>query len=145
MPFVDPKSAARATLVTALSIACSVAGPLSNRCGAVDQITYRRDKEEHSIEGKLLVKAQDGGLMLLSPDGALWNIEPEEIVHHTHDDRPFAPLTQAEAGKRALAELPRGFDVYTTAHYVICYGTSRAYAQWVGALYERLYTAFTNY
>jgi hypothetical protein len=116
----------------------------SGVAAGVDQVTFLRDKQQRSVSGKLLVTAQDGGLMLMSPDGMLWNIEPTEIVAHTHDNQPFAPLSLAEAGRRVQAELP-GFQVYSTAHYVICYGTSRVYAQWVGALYERLYTAFSTY
>ena len=69
MQFVDAKTAARATLIAAISICCCLSAPWSSRCGAVDQITYRRNKEEHSIEGKLLVTAQDGGLMLMTADG----------------------------------------------------------------------------
>jgi Protein of unknown function (DUF1570) len=112
---------------------------------AVEHVTVRRDADEMQVSGKLLVTAQDGGLLLLTADGTLWNIEPPEIVDHKHDAQPFAPLTQAEAGKKLLGELPAGFELYTTAHYVICHDTSRAYAQWVGALYERLYSGFMNY
>jgi hypothetical protein len=112
---------------------------------AVEHVTVRRDAVETQVSGKLLVTAQDGGLLLLTADGTLWNIEPPEIVDHKHDGQPFAPLTQAEAGKTLLGELPAGFELYTTAHYVICHDTSRAYAQWVGALYERLYSGFMNY
>ena len=112
---------------------------------AVDQVTFRRKDQQQDISGKLLVTAKDGGLMLLSADGTLWNIEPEEIVTHTQDAQTFAPLSQADASKKLLAELPAGFESLTTAHYVIGYGTSRAYAQWVGAMYERLYNAFNNY
>ena len=46
--------------------------------------------------------------------------------------------------KCVLADLPKGFTVYKTAHYLIFYDTSRGYAQWCGALFERLYTAFRN-
>jgi hypothetical protein len=112
---------------------------------AVDTVSFRRAKQEMQVAGKVLVTAKDGGVMLLAPDGMLWNIEPQEIVDHKQDDQPFAPLTQAEAAKHALAGLPAGFEVYNTAHYVFCHNTSRAYAQWVGALYERLYSAFSNY
>lgn len=116
-------------------------------CGsalAVDQVTFLRDKQQQTVAGKLLVTAQDGGLMLMSSDGALWNIEPDEIVRHAHDDEPFAPLSLSAAAKKVEADLP-GFQTVFTAHYAICYGTSRIYAQWVGALYERLYTAFSTY
>ena len=111
----------------------------------IDQVTIRRDAGETHVSGKLLVTAKDGGMLLLAPDGTLWNIEPQEIVEHKQDDQPFTPLSQGEAGNKLLGELPAGFEIYTTAHYVICHNTSRAYAQWVGALYERLYTAFMNY
>ena len=57
----------------------------------------------------------------------------------------FVPLTQEELVKKLLAELPSGFDAFTTHHYVICYNTSRDYAAWCGALFERLYKGFTNF
>jgi Protein of unknown function (DUF1570) len=111
----------------------------------VDQVTLKRDGKETELSGKLLVTAKDGGILLLAPDGTLWNIEPQEIAGHKEDERPFTPLTQNEAGRKALGDLPVGFEIYTTSHYVICHNTSRAYAQWVGALYERLYLAFNSY
>jgi hypothetical protein len=122
-----------------LLLACSQSAP------AVDQVAFNRQQQRQDISGKLLVTAQDGGLLLLAPDGTLWNIEPDEIVDHQQDAHPFVPLSQSDAAKKVLAELPAGFESFTTAHYVICYGTSRVYAQWVGALYERLYAGFTNY
>ena len=60
-------------------------------------------------------------------------------------ETPFKPLKADELAERLLAELPAGFRIYTTPHYVICYNTSRAYAQWTSSLLERLYKAFTNY
>jgi len=131
-------------LVAPLLVALLLTAVSSGGAAAVDQVTFLRDKRQQTVAGKLLVTAQDGGLMLMSADGMLWNIEPAEIVTHTQDDKPFAPLSLAEAGKRVQAELP-GFQVLPTAHYMICYGTSRMYAQWVGALYERLYNAFSTY
>ncbi len=115
------------------------------RAGAVELVTFRRNSNERHVAGKILVTAQDGGIMLLSPDGMLWNIEPQELVSHTRDDKPFVPLSQTDVGKQVLSELPPGYEVYTTAHYVFCHNTSHTYVTWVGALYERLYTAFHNY
>jgi hypothetical protein len=48
-------------------------------------------------------------------------------------------------GERLLAELPAEFRIHTTPHYVVCYNTSRTYAQWTSSLLERLYKAFTGY
>jgi hypothetical protein len=135
----------QATGLTYALVLCIIVAALHATAEAVDTVSFRREKQELQVEGKVLVTAKDGGVMLLAPDGMLWNIEPQEIVDRTQNDQPFAPLSQAEAAKHALAGLPAGFEVYNTAHYVFLHNTSRAYAQWVGALYERLYSAFSNY
>jgi hypothetical protein len=44
-----------------------------------------------------------------------------------------------------LAELPAGFSLLTTRHYVVCFDTSRDYAQWCAALFERLHETFGNF
>ena len=82
---------------------------------------------------------------MLARDGTIWAIPPDEQVAHTSDDRPFEPYSRDELSKRVLAELPQGFRVHRTTHYLIFYDTSPAYAQWCGSLFERLYMAFTNY
>ena len=80
----------------------------------MDQVTLRRDGRTLEATGKVLVTAQDGGLLLLARDGVLWLIPPEEQVKHTTDGKPFAPLSRDELSKRLLAELPQGFKVYST-------------------------------
>lgn len=112
---------------------------------ALDHIVLRRDNREQSVSGRVLVTAEDGGLLLESADGTLWTVPPEELVSHDSDDLPFKPLSPAELSARLLKELPAGFEVHATKHYLIAHNTSKAYAQWCGALFERLYNAFTNY
>ncbi len=111
---------------------------------AADYVVCKHDGKTLHLNGKAIVTASDGGIMLLSADGRLWNIPSAEIVEHRQNDDPFTPLSADELKKQILAELPAGFDIHTTSHYVIFYNTSRAYAQWCGALFERLYAAFTN-
>jgi hypothetical protein len=112
---------------------------------AADQIIFQRDGREQVVSGRLLVEAQDGGLLLLAPDGRLWAIQPEEKPRHTSDDTPMKPLAREELAKQLLAELPPGFDTLNTAHYLICYDTSKPYAQWCGSLFERLHGAFVSF
>src|SRR6185437_8913038 len=100
-----------------------------------------RARSHWSIVGQ----AEDGGLLLQSADGVLWTVPPDELIKHTTDDARFKPLSTKETSERLLAELPKGFEIHSTQHYLICYNTSQAYAQWCGALFERLYFAFTNY
>ena len=94
------------------------------------------------LKGKVLVEAEDGGVLLLTQDGKLWPLPKEEIQARGRDEKLFQPLTKTEFNKQLLASLPQGFKIHQTKHYSICYNTSLGYAQWVGALYERLYSAF---
>jgi len=112
---------------------------------AAERVTLARNGKEISLVGRLETKAQDGGLLILAQDGVLWAVEPQEQVSHISDAEKFAPLDREQMGRQVLAELPEGFETHATAHYVICHNTSKAYAQWCGALFERLYLAFNNY
>lgn len=112
---------------------------------SLEHITLRRDAGEVTVSGQVVVTAEDGGVLLLAGDGKLWNIEPDDVVARRADDEPFAPLSGDALAEQLLSELPAGFEVYTTRHYLICYNTSRDYAGWCGALLERLYRGFTNY
>jgi hypothetical protein len=132
-------------VVSCLFVIFAVAFFATTTALAMDQVTLRRNGKVREVTGRVLVTAQDGGLLLLARDGLLWLIPPEEQVEHTTDPTPFAPLSRDEMVKRLLAELPQGFRVHSTTHYLICYDTSSAYAQWCGSLFERLYMAFTNF
>ncbi|MCC7086928.1 MAG: DUF1570 domain-containing protein [Pirellulales bacterium] len=112
---------------------------------ALDQLTIKHGDRQQVLTGKVVVSAKDGGVMLMTADGVLWPVTAEDLIERRKDDRPFAPLSSEAIGKKLLAELPAGFETHPTAHYLICYNTSRAYAQWCGGLYERLYKGFTNF
>mgnify|MGYP000865101321 CR=1 FL=1 len=111
----------------------------------MDHLVVNTGGRETTLEGRVVVQAQDGGLLLLARDGLLWPVQPNEIVKSSSDQTPFAPLDMEGLSRRLLAELPRGFDTFRTAHYLICFNTTREYAQWCGALFEQLYKAFDNY
>jgi hypothetical protein len=113
---------------------------------AVDHITIRQeDQSLANVSGKTLIEAEDGGVLLLSTDGALWAVPPDELVERKSDEASFTPLSADALSRQLLAELPAGFQIHATAHYLVCYNTSREYAQWCGSLFERLYRVFQNY
>jgi hypothetical protein len=111
---------------------------------ALEHVTLRHEGREQTVSGQVVVTAEDGGLLLMTSDGTLWAIEPDKLVKREQDDEVFRPLARNELSKQLLSELPAGFDVYSTHHYLICYNTSREYAAWCGSLFERLYKGFTN-
>ncbi len=124
------------------SISCLVwCGPALG----LDHVAFQRDGKSIRVDGRLLVTAQDGGIAVQGRDGIIWMVQPEELVEHTADAAAFEPFPATELVRQLLAELPAGFDVHSTANYLIFYDTSRAYAEWCGSLFERLYMAFTNF
>ena len=112
---------------------------------AMEHVTLSRDGETIHLTGKLVVEAQDGGVLLLDREGMLWTAQPDEITKRSADDQAFEPLPSEELKASLLRQLGADFRFHKTAHYLIAYNTSEAYAQWCGALYERLYRAFHNY
>lgn len=122
---------------------------------AVDRVTFTPSAEnengqtvslpQKTLEGRTLVEDGAGGRLLQTTDGVLWTIPADWKPSCTSDDKPFNPLTTDELAASLLEELPSGFDVYKTRHYIILFSTSRTYARWCGTLFERLYMAFQNF
>ncbi len=110
----------------------------------LDYVTLQRDGTRHELRGKIVVAAADGGVLLQADNGVLWTIQPEEMVARSEDAKPFVPLTREAMVSQIQQELP-DFEFYETAHFVVGYSTTKAYAQWCGGLYERLYNGFHNY
>ena len=111
----------------------------------MDFVTIQQDGRTVRLTGTVLLQAADGGLLLQDREGALWGIQPEEIVSRSQDDTPFRFFSPAELQQQLLGQLPQGFRMHATANYMVFYNTSPVYAQWCGALYERLFRAFYNY
>ncbi|MBI2478555.1 MAG: DUF1570 domain-containing protein, partial [Planctomycetia bacterium] len=130
----------RAVLIT--SVFAAVTGDTAL---AIEHISLKRDGESIHVDGKIVVEAVDGGLLIQDTRGVLWAITPDEIVSRDSDAIPFAPADQEKMSEELLKEFPDGFRIHKTAHYLVCYNTSSAYAEWCGSLYERLFLAFNTY
>jgi hypothetical protein len=118
----------------------------SAQAAPLERIAWNdENKQPHEIPGRVLVEAEDGGLLLQGQDGRLWTIDKPELVSREAAGEPFRPISAAVLGKQLQAGLGAKFEVVVTKHYVICTSASREYARWCGALFERLYTSFHNY
>jgi len=109
------------------------------------EMEFVHEGRPRSVRGRIVVEGGNGLLLLEGQDGVLWTIEGQQIRGRKKLDSPFQPLTSEQLAEKMIAELPAGFRVHTTPHYVVCYNTSRTYATWTSSLLERLYKAFTNY
>ena len=111
----------------------------------LERLTVRGTAGLRTLEGEVLVEAVDGGVLLELPDERYEVVQPAAIVSRERFDEERGTDTPRELGQRILAELPPGFSVHVTKHYVVCFDTSRDYAKWCAALFERLHDAFGNF
>ena len=109
------------------------------------KLTIKQGESTREATGEVLAAYSDGSLLFLSRDGQLRTLLSEEVVSSTPTAAPMEPMLGAEVGQSVIAELPPGFKVTETKHYVLVYNTSDIYVDWVGKLFERLYRGFYNY
>lgn len=111
---------------------------------AVQVVTAALDGSRQAVAGRLVVEARDGSLLVETATQQLEILAGNEIISRTTCP-PAEPLSPRELGRLTLADLPAGFSLLTTRHYVICYDTSLGYARWSAALLEQLHQGFHAY
>jgi hypothetical protein len=151
MKYFMPKNTGR-TRTTLMSVAvwlCAV----PTFCAAADvdealqvHVTFTdEDRQSQTVDGRIVVTAKDGGILLLGRDGRLWNITPDKLQKQEATGKNFKPMSEDELAGELKQEFGEGFEVVTTRHYTICTNSGPAYARWCGALFERLMGAFRTH
>ena len=113
---------------------------------AGDRLTLKRNGKQYNLVGDIEIEAQDDSLYFIQDNGRIWFVQPDEIVERIDSDKDAPPATIEAMEKSLLEELPAGFKILKSDHYLIAYQTEKAYAKWVNQLYEgRLYKAFDGF
>ncbi len=112
---------------------------------ATQVLDFKTENGNVESVGEVVLNFSDGSVLFLTPDGQLRTIRSKDILSREASSTPMVPLTQDQIFNEIKGTLPAGFSVLKKKHYVIVFNTSEAYADWVGALFERLYRGFYNY
>jgi hypothetical protein len=112
---------------------------------AWERVRLGGDSGDRVVEARVVVEALDGSLLLEHRDQRLEVVPSGEVRERAAIESSVESPTPRELGADVLRTLPEGFDQLATRHYVVCFDTSRAYAQWCAALFERLHDAFVNF
>ncbi len=112
---------------------------------AIRAVYKDAQQQQQTATGRVLVEAQDGGLMLQAADGSIETIAAENLNSREATTEPFRPLTAQEMGKQLRDELGPQFEITHSEHYVICSNAGDKYARWSAGLFERLHAGFENY
>jgi hypothetical protein len=108
-----------------------------------DNLTLVVNGSEVELQGEILIEAVDNSLYFRENDGKIWFVKPDQVKAKSKDEATVKPIGKKKLAERLLTELPPGFRVYETKHYLIAYQNELIYARWIGGLYEsRLYRAF---
>lgn len=112
---------------------------------ALEQVTALVADERREIEGQVLVEGAKGGLVLKTADGAYHRLLPDQILSRSTSDQPLVMHDRDALAEQLREEFPPDFQLHQSQHYVVCYNTTRSYAQWTSSLLERLHDAFISY
>jgi len=110
-----------------------------------ESIELRAAGTPPTVEAAVVAEAVDGGMLLELDDGRYLLAHPGDVISRRPLPEAATAETPRQLGERVLAELPPGFELLLTRHYVVCYETSRDYAKWCAALFERLHEVFLNF
>jgi hypothetical protein len=136
LPAVLTGGVAAALFVCALPLAAA-------ETAALVRATFVDDSDQTlTVEGKVVVEAADGGVLLLGRDGRLWSITPKQKRSLDSTGQSFSLFTADELGRDLVAALGSNFEIVKTRHFVIATGAGTQYAEWCGELFERLLGAF---
>lgn len=132
----------RILIVLAVWAAACCGAPLAWGLELVQVVEKGR---EVNLAGEILVEARDGGLLLKTADSAYHRLEGASVRGRQRDSQPLVLLDAEQLADQMLKELPPGFQVHQSKNYVVCYNTTRTYAEWTSSLLERLQKAFIAY
>ena len=82
------------TFLTCLLLS-AVLEPLQS-LAASEQLTVKQNGKSTRLTGEILVEAQDGGLLFVARDGALWIVQPEQLQQRKRLAQETLPLSQTE-------------------------------------------------
>lgn len=129
-----------------LLVCAAVVAGMGTRVGAMEPtrvaLSVAGPEGDRELVGSIVVEAADGGLLLERDDQRLEIVRPGIVSARRTLEMPNTLADPKALGRRIVTELPEGFSFLVTEHYVVCHDTPRPYAEWCGALFERLHVAF---
>jgi hypothetical protein len=132
----------RRSLLWITSVALLAAGLSPVRSTQALDVVYSKAAPDLRQVGRVLVEAQDGGILFQDRTGAIATYQPDEIDRRETTPDPFEPLDADTIGQALVEEFGPAFRVHKTEHYVVVYDTHPVYAKWTAGTLEKLHGAF---
>ena len=107
--------------------------------------TYGTPDKPVEVSGRILIEAQDGGVLLEERNGRIRQLTPAVIESKTPSNVPFSAMTNDELGNELLSQVQAGFEIHQTDHYVICSNSAEEYSGFVGKLLEQVFDQYFQF
>ncbi len=117
-------------------------------CTAGDESTWTitvGEPEPNVLTGRIVAEIPNSALLLEEPNGQLHQIPARQIQSREDALKPFVPLTSSELAADLLLQVPAGFEITETEHYVICSNSAAEYVEFCGKLLELVFDQYFRF
>ena len=117
-------------------------------CAAVDESTWTitvGEPEPKVLTGRVVAEIPNSALLLEEPNGQLHQIPTRQIKSREDAQKQFVPLTSSELATDLLLQVPAGFEITETEHYLICSNSAAEYVEFCGKLLELVFDQYFRF
>ncbi len=95
--------------------------------------------------GRIIAEVPQSAVLLEEKNGKLHQIPAQQIQSRVNLEEPFIPLTSVELEADLLLEVPAGFEIIETEHYVLCSNSATEYVEFCGKLLETVFDQYFHF
>ena len=117
-------------------------------CTAGDESTWTitvGEPKPNVLTGRIVAEIPNSALLLEEPNGQLYQIPARQIQSREDTLKPFVPMTSSELAADLLLQVPAGFEITETEHYVICSNSAAEYVEFCGKLLELVFDQYFRF
>ena len=94
------------------------------------------------ITGRIVAEITGSAVLVEERNGMLHQIPSRQIKSRDDAETLFAPFTSTELAKDLLTQVPAGFEITETEHYVLCSNSAAEYVEFCGKLLESVFDQY---
>ena len=117
-------------------------------CNAADDSTWiikTGDPTTSVFTGRIVAELPSGAVLLEERNGKLHQISARQIQSREDATEAFVPFTSAELAVDLLSQVPAGFEITETEHYIVCSNSAAEYVEFSGRLLEVVFDQYFRF
>jgi hypothetical protein len=133
--------------LSVFAIQCLLA---SSQCQSVadDDATWKitiGDPTPLEFTGRIIAEVPQSAILLEEKNGKQHQISTQQIQSRVDLGEMFVPFSSAELAADLLRQVPAGFEIFETEHYVLCSNAASEYVKFCGTLLETVFDQYFHF